>query len=657
MHESRTIVTLCLMILILGSFWTESLTAQAVAPDDALQQRISDALKGKNGLYPITATRYVPVMFSRGLGEWSSPRGTIIIDDLPFSLFPLNDQTIDFYPLDLLTLESVHVSPYPTLELGVPSPGGMIRLTTQSIPDSFVVAGRLFAGSETGDPVLQKYTRDQLLSYNKNKIGVSAAATVSNRLPAIAYRFNVGIFGYFSTGYDESDPIIGKYDPPRLGRQNRNYLGSLELESTSWKGRTISLFAGVQGIVGWEMVPALSTFNFYEGHINTIRFALKDIIDNFSLALRRDGTTMTGKEHYETSGGKFSKAEYVATPTFDLSLTSTTDIRLLGELKAHILTPVVNSSSLEPQFFGERVTESEYAIAILADQKISSEFSSSLRARFDRSTRSGNGVSAEVALVYRGMSGHAASIHLSTIAVLPAITESFVSFSTVRYRPALARSDTFRVSGSPALDHERIHSFDISYEHSAENLNVGLSAFVQRVYRPIGQRTENAVRSKVPGDVVADRFYDNLDNRTASGIYAVIRAMVTRRLTLSAAYTYTDSRNSPTVARHRLGIDGVLFIGASTSFRAGLAGVSKTRWPAYTVLPQNDDFSGAGLDGVVPEYWTVDLAATHTFVGFWGMSDPRLRVEVTNILDRSVRYLPIGNVLGTAAVLYLSASF
>lgn len=98
-------------------------------------------------------------------------------------------------------------------------------------------------------------------------------------------------------------------------------------------------------------------------------------------------------------------------------------------------------------------------------------------------------------------------------------------------------------------------------------------------------------------------------------------------------------------------------LGSGTSLRGSLAGVSKTRWSSYAVTPQNDDAGGGGLDGVVPEYWTVDLAVVHRFMSFWQMSDPRIRVEAANLLNRPVRYLPIGNTLGTAVVVYFTTTF
>lgn len=631
---------------------SELVAAQSTGRETNTEQRLSDLLQKTTTAEIFSASRYVPVMRFRGVGSWSSPRNSILIDGAPFDSFPLNLRSPDFVPVDLLSLDSLSIVPRPLMTPTGRMPGGSVDIIRAPLPDSLTIAGRLYAGSETGDPVLQKYTRDNLELFNKNKIGISGAASLADRTSAIAYRITGGFFGYFPTGYVGRDAIIISYIDRRMySRQNRNYLGTFELEYAGENGQNASIYAGINYFVGWEHMPFLSTYAFFEGHTNTVRVRLSNFLQDLDLFGRRDESLVTMRKQLGTDAGEYSTVNYVLSPVWKKTLFEHMWFTLYGELALRTVAGP-RSTGLR-QLFTRDLQKTSWALGSAVDyENGAARLSGNLR--LDRFSAQMTELSGQVEASFRPDAGLNLTLTAGSLAVEPDALELHGIFATSRFRPALARTDTFRIKGNPLLQPGRVHSIDLTCEYDATPISLSLTAFHQILERPIDRRIESILRTSFPGDIVYSGTYVNAGRRVLSGLESSLSTSLSKELDFQVLYAFTHNNDLRTIPTHRIGARIIASLTTSTSLNLSVHGQTRTVWQEFLVLPTEDDKTGEGLDGVTPEFWSLDISLAQRLGTIWFGHEIKARLELQNLFHRHVQYIPISISYDTAVIGYLS---
>ncbi|MEX2117694.1 MAG: TonB-dependent receptor [Bacteroidota bacterium] len=618
---------------------------EARAQTSALEQRTTDYLRQSSSAVLLSATRYVPVMLGRGYGTWSSPAGRTVIDGMPFDAFPLNLSSPDYAPFDLILADTIEISQHPSLTETGSFPGGMITLKRSEIPDSLVIAGRLYGGSETGDVILQEYTRDNLPFFNRNKIGFSGAAVISDRIDRFAYRIMGGGFSYFSVGYADRDRILIPYiDLPTFSEPNRNYVGSLELEF----GRNFSVAAGVNVFEAWEQAPFLPTFAFFSGALGSVRVFARELIPSVDLFARRDAVSVTMRSQLGTDGGQYESSVASLNPIVRLVSGENLKISLPFEITAH----AVDVHDQNRQLFDRDIDRTTWSLGLSADLEYSA-WQGTAQARYEKGLNGSFLRSGDVKIRMKpGVSGNL-ELHLSSVERAPSLLEMYGTFSTWRFRPALAGNDTFRVRGTSSLKPSRSSGVELRFEHKG-SVEFGVTAFYSTADNLITRRPLSIIRSAFPGDLVFSGQYENVQRRVFGGVEIMTYLNLFPGVLTEVRYTYTENLRASEIPRHEVLLKNTYRLATHTTAQVSLRGTAKTVWPEFAVDPAQDDKDGIGSNGVVTEHWSVDCSVVQNLGGILFGRDISARVELQNILNRTFRTMPIGVTYDFAVIGYLS---
>lgn len=615
--------------------------------DRGLEQRVSDHLARTSFAQFLSATRYVPIVSVRGLGNWSAPANIVELKGMPFETFPLNLVSPDYVPFDLIQTDTIPMDPRPSLAEAGSYPSGRIVLRSRPISDSLEIRGRVYGGSETGDVILDEYTRDNLPFYNRNKIGFSGSGMVEGRTGTFGYRLTAAGFNYFSVGYEDRDRIVLSYiDAPTFSRPNRNYVGAAELEWKGSRGRSVSAYAGMNTFTAWEQIPFASTFGFFSGSIGTIRLSAQDLIPFLSIGVRRDGAFVSMRSQKGTAGGEYDESVtgIHLLPHFN----SGTSIRIslpLEYVVREISVPAGNA-----QFFTRNDLRKTWAVGLRGEAGFAGgQFLAAVRAE-----RTGNGpeyFSATLrALV--GTSDHSQiEVTVSSLVRPPSALEQHGTFSVARIRQPLAQTDTFRVSGNPELLASRTTGGDATFTTFGD-VRGAFSVFAYMIGKEIRRRPTMSIRSADPGDLVFSAMYENHDRAWYGGLEVRLGADIGDRMVAELGYVWT--RNHAQLPRHQLRFTGTWKLAGRTTGSVSFHGMTRTHWPEFAVSSANDEFTGAGSDGMLPEYWTLDCAVIQDLGTVWFLADLQARLELQNLLYREVRMFPIGVTRDFAVIGYLT---
>lgn len=624
--------------LILGIVTLAAMQARAQMP--VLEQRATDYLRRNSSLFFVSATRYVPVLLGRGHGTWSSPSARVVIDGMPFDSFLLNLSSPDYAPFDLITMNPPETAQHPSLTEQGSFPGGLISLKRSEIPDSLMVISRIFGGSETGDVILQEYTRDNLPFYNRNKIGFSGAVAVSDRIDRFAYRVMGGGFSYFSVGYADRDRIMIPYiDLPTFSQPNRHYIGSLELEF----GANVSIVAGVNVFEAWEQAPFLPTFAYFSGALGTMRISIRELFTSVDFNARRDAASVTMRSQIGTEGGHYESTVGSLNPVIRISSGENVRVSIPLELSAHS----IDVHDQNRQLFDRDIDRTTWSAGVLADFDNSS-WQGTAHARYEKGLNGSFLRSGDVKIRADNL-----ELRMSSIERSPTLLEMFGTFSTWRFRPALAGNDTFRVKGSPALKPSRSSGVELRFTHEGM-ANLEIVAFYSATDNLITRRPLSIIRSDVPGDLVFSGQYENIPRRVFGGMEFSAGLNWSSSSAVEMRYSFTQNVQAPEIPRHQLTVRNTFQLATYTTVHVSLRGSAKTIWKEFVVDPAQDDDNGIGSDGVAAEHWIIDCSVFQDLGKIWFAREVIARIELQNILNRSYRTIPIGVTSDFAVIGYLS---
>jgi hypothetical protein len=612
-----------------------------------LDQRVTDVVGRTSSVQLFSATRYMPIVSPRGLANWSAPANIVEINNMPFEALPLNLVSPDYAPFELVLAESVEVVRRPALTYAGAYPAGLLSLGSRTIPDSLLVFGRMYGGSETGDVILDEYTKDSLPFYNRNKIGFSGAAGVSNRLGRFTYRLTAAGFNYFSVGYKDRDPIILSYiDAATFSRPNRNYIGIAELIWDDGNEMKVMFYGGMNSFAAWEQVPFASTFGFFSGKLGTTRLSIQNVMSFLSVAIRRDAVSLSMRNHANTDGGSYESSVTAlhTVPKFDLSRTISIALPLEYAVR-EFSVPSGNRQFL---------TSGENSTTWAAGFELRMDFEDCRTQAMVRSERGFTGkrlLSGSLVVAVEPSERSRLELSLSSVERSPTPLERSGIFSTIRYRPVLGRNDTLTILGNRTLRPARTTGGEITYS-GAGSVQTSIAVFAFAIDAEIRRRPVEIIRSASPGDVVFSGSYENRRRRMFGGLEMALRADVSDRTVAEIQYVWTQNHSQ--LPRHQLRASGTTKVMEYTFTSVVINGMSRTYWPEFAVPPGQDDLLGTGSDGISTEFWTIDCVIVQSLGKVWFMQGLEAKLELQNLFNRKLRTFPIGVTRDFAVIGYLS---
>jgi hypothetical protein len=620
------------------------------------KQRSSSLFYNNIYVEKITASRFLPIFNLSGTGEWTSPRSSILIDGIPYNGYLLNLKSIDLVPLDIIVLESIDIEYHPVAGKYTSGPGGILALRLSYIPDTLSVHVRIFTGSETGDPLIYLFTRPELSHTNKNKIGPSFAASMSNRKGQFRYRVSGGGFFYFSTG-SVNDFIFAAYDRELLSRQNRQVKisvdGSYELDGY----RRISFMAAGLNLFSWEMVPFTSTFQHYTQIASTLRGTYRDDRRELSISLVRDESYIWMKDTYNTAGAGVRLTEYAFYPSLNILSSKLFTVDMHGSVTyADYGVPDSKDSDLYQRLLGRNDNALIWGLGIHMQKVTDTRLLPQIRIRYDKQYDYSGAFSGDASIQYTLFGKSTVSLFGGSVIYFPDALEKYGRFETARLTEDFNTYENFSIRGNPDLSPERSYNIGIQFAYKQLNgaIHVSGDLFYRRIENPIAQYPMRIVRSLYPGEIIRSAEYRNLTTRSFTGTVWTFACMPFPFLSIEADFRYLDNRQIRFLPAYKAnGLLGII-LPLDILFTMSMSYSDRIVYDDFTVSPEDDYFRFAGVQGSIAGTAAVDLSVGRKFTRFYYLKNMELRLEAQNIFNNPVRRIPIGNLIERALFVYLA---
>ncbi|HWP82441.1 MAG TPA: TonB-dependent receptor, partial [Bacteroidota bacterium] len=524
------------------------------------------------------------------------------------------------------------------------SSNGSITVHRSSIPDTGSVSASLVVGGETGDQLIHLYTRHGGGYYNKNKIGPSGYVSFSDRSKNVRYRLSGGTFGYYITG-GPLDVIIPQIDPEDAWDKNIRFVATGEVEYSD--GQSLySFWAGLSANAAWELTPFAPSFGMYSSLISTVRAEAKNLFNGVSMSLRRDGSALELKEQVGASGGEIDASEYGLITVFDAIQNTKIGVQIATDLSR-----MIARSSHHRQLLQNDVDLISIGMSGMIHYAIAPSTKLRGRGRYEYRQSTWK-VSGTLGLELAIADGHFIMGEVSSVSQFPGLYELYGMFSIRRALPPAASVDTFAVAGSKSLVPQRTNSVRISYRlHHDELWSFSATAFSHVLRGPIGKRILRTVRTSIPGDIVHVAIYSNLSDRHLNGLDGNLEVSLWDVLQCRAGYAYLENGDVPSSPRHSGNVNITWNSQTLTTIAVSGKYLSRRMWKEFRLSAENDYLSGDGFDGTIPPTFSVDITVEQRLKNLFFPSEIFLKLEILNLFDRPIQFLPVGNRLSTTILL------
>src|SRR5690554_3822885 len=601
------------------------------------ETRISDEVLSYNNLNNASATYNLPMFLNNSLDNWTSSRIKFFIDGISFDELPLNFKSPNLLPIDYLYVKEINLSPFTGIKNFSGVSKGYIGINHfKEIPDSFVIKIHSYIGSETGDPLIHVFTRENLKQGNKNKIPLSGSFAASNKISDLSYRFSLGYYGSFSTG-SINDNIIGSKSTHYSGKQNKQISGNLLLQFKDSK-KEYSLSASAITYYGWDVPPFISAFTHFESYLYSIRGTAKDIIDGLTLSLMNNASVTSIHKVRGMPAAEINLSKYALLTDYNFRLwdinfgvSSSVNLNLAGSPK--------KADSTIIKFFKDDYKADDYEFFISSFLK-KKNFFFDFKIGVNYTIKDEFNFSADLNFGYFISKENLVSIEATSVASSPNLTELYGSYLLNDF----GTTDTFTISGNNNLISERNNHLGLQYSFQPDdNINFNLKLFAERNDNPIKQNTLNS-KINNRGEIYRDAVYINASSKNTAGIIFNFSYSI-GKINFFSSFTYTDNSSIPYYPRILLHNKLIFNLPINSDLHLAFKYSGKTKWEDFEVESINDEFSGEGYSGEINENFSFDLNYYQYIKQFYFLHNVKLGFTIQNIFNNKVRYLPVGNFL------------
>ncbi len=622
--------------------------------DSKLLQRNSDAVLLQNRLMqPISSTRFLPVFYSSGMGNWTIPSQQIMVDGFPYRTFSLGLASVDLLPLDVIITDSIEIETHPSIKHGHSSPGGIINFNRKPIPDSLEISSRFFIGSETGDPIIHLYTQPNAMLYNRNKTGLSGAGYISNSYNKLKVRVAGGTFFYFNTGFPDNDRNIFFYDRDRYSKQNRQLTASAEAEYSFSGNSRMKIFSGILNQLGWERTPVTSLYSFIDGTSFTVRTKFENIIENLDVDFISDKSIILQESQVSTEAGKYSMSYKSVEVGYRFQLNDNITLKTIPGFMNEYISPEDNLTNI----IAEKASNNYYYVTANIEHRLNKNSKYNLYVRGEKYNGGECFLSSEFNLEYSFHSSNKISARLFSIASSPGVFERYTSFTTSRKLQNGVEKD-FTIKGNKDLGLSRTSGGVLSYKAStSNNFLFSCELFYNKINKPLDLYSSEVFISLFPGDIVRNATYENFPDREIKGMNFHSSVSISERLLLNNSYSYTDNTDVRFTPKHLAHSSLEVTLPYSLKLFFSVLYSSETYWEHFVVRGQNDHLNQTGFNGVLNEAFIVNSAFQYSLGKVFLIKNLTTKCEITNLFNRIYRYMPSGNRIDTSVMIYILADF
>ncbi len=607
--------------------------------------RIGDIIEQTYNFTSYKTARFLPIIAMNPYEDWTSSSTQLEIEGIPFELVPFNLNTVDLLPIDLQQIESISSDGYNSIGV-LRLSNSQLNIRKSKISDSFEVQIRGFLGSETGDPLVHVFTRPEISSVNKNKIVPSGVLSISNTISDLSYRFTLGYFGFYSTG-SNFDTIMSEISNYYFKKQNKQIVGSAEINYRLTNNRSISVYASLTSYYGWEITPYLTTYSHIENYLGTVRVQIKNLIDGLNLAVKGDNTIGEIHEGVSTPNTKFRMSQFSFIPSWNKKYSEYFKMNLSFILDYYLVKNIQTENTSYQRFFYHDSNKFNYLFKIDLSSKISKHMNANIKGQYEMNFSNQSEFSGFINLRYRFNPQNSFVLNISSIANFPNLTESYGIYTGLENSLISSNADDL----ISQLRNERINSVELILNNYFPFLKsiFNMTVFHQRINDLIYRKKTFYYVHPTTHEPITRGRATNGDFRKLSGFKFSLASTPNKTLNLQANYQFIDNAEVPYTPKHIAKLIGKVFFDFNGILNIAWNYRDKANWDEYE-LDASSSTNVPEYLKIVPESNTIDIGYLQTFTNSYFTKKTSFGLSVRNIFNQASQTLPNGKSLGRTLI-------
>lgn len=581
----------------------------------------------------VSATYHLPSFQNSPLDHWTAPKTKLLVNGIPFEQFPFNFSSPNLLPLDFQNISDFELKTNPEISSLNFSPYGNINAVKNHFPDSLDIKLRFHVGSETGDPLIHVFTKENLNNTNKNKIPPSGSFSIADKTNDLNYSASLGYYGNFSTG-SVNDRILLNKSSYFFHKQNKQISASADLR---YKDR-YSLSASAVTYYGWDAPPFLTSFIHFESYLYSLRGSLINIFDGFSFFLVNDVSITKIHKINGVEPGKIRLSGYKLISEFEKNINKI-NIKFAADLNYNSASDLRVDDNSSQKLFVNDPEEISYSLSLLSSYWIQNDISAKINLRYDNHFVDNSALSGQLNLQWFISTQDIMDFNISSAAAFPNLTELYSRFYQTN---GVMNQDTFRINGNENLSEERVTHIGMKYSKSLRNLNTEIELYSEKADRKIRQQTLSTVIS-ANGEILRDAAYINAASAKVLGTKLGLSYHLSDFKFL-ISWNFTENSDVIYFPKHSLFSKLNYRLPISSDIELNIYYNSKTVWDEFIVSSEND-FYNIGSTGKLDENISLDFIYRQHLNEFYFMRDLTFSFIVRNIFNNGIKYFPIGNFL------------
>lgn len=620
------------LILIALFFFAGQIFAQTIVYSKPTNKRTSDLLKYNAAAYPLGLSKFIQNLNINDYDDWTSMSSVIFINGVKYNTLPFNYTSPDFIPIELSQIDYTELNYDSDIINGTTIPSGGLNLITRPISDSLKFSLRAFTGSETGDPLIYRFTRENIPIVNKNKIVPSVVLTAEGK-STLNYRFTGGYFGYFAFNSSENSLVMSGLGNSLTKRQNRQLMGSAELEYVLSDKRKISLLSSFINFYGWELPPFLTTFVHLRNFNFANRITFHNIFDNTDVGIKYDGNISRIWELDLIPSGKIGISDISFFTKWTNRAGDNYDFTFNTEAGSSTFYNIDTGVPKYQKIFADAKNYIYYTLNPNFTYSFSDKFKVKSSNIIEKGILPAHKYSGSVKLSIDDNT-YNVSLLFSTIASFPGIFEKYGRYSTLRPLNEFGSLDTFTISGNNSLVNERVNSISGEIKFAVPGFSIKINPFFRNVVNPVILDNREIKTSFYPKDIIRNAEFINIERKNSLGIFNSISSIYHfLNVTISHAGLYNNNLIPSNKFLALCQID----LNSSGSFLIEYIYASSKKYKDFEVIEESL------FNSTLPEISIFTISYTYLLKEFYVFKDIYTSLRVDNIFNRRVKFHPLGN--------------
>ncbi len=188
------------------------------------------------------------------------------------------------------------------------------------------------------------------------------------------------------------------------------------------------------------------------------------------------------------------------------------------------------------------------------------------------------------------------------------------------------------------------------------NFNFKIGCIFEEISTPVLPFYNSTIRSLDVQDIVRDAIYVNGKNGEYFGINLSAGYKPVDFIKASASYNYNNARNFSYLTENKFLFNVVFNIAENGFVHVSYFNSGASEWESFKVKKDNDYFSDSGFEAKLESFYNFNLGIEQKLINFYGINSLSIGLNIENIFNERIKYLPIGNYIDRTILLFVSTT-